>query len=100
MVRTLVAYILRVLLSPFWAGATHVVQLGPIWIEQRTREPAPAPRGHTDDAAESRGANNSLETYDSGNVLILKLLDVAAFYPVSTAAFSSSTGPTEHRGTC
>ena len=30
------------LLSPFWAGATHVVQLGPIWIEQRGREPAPA----------------------------------------------------------
>jgi hypothetical protein len=22
----------RVLLSPFWAGTAHVVQLGPIWI--------------------------------------------------------------------
>src|SRR5262245_37912875 len=29
--------------SPFWAGATHVVQLRPIRIEQRGREPAPSP---------------------------------------------------------
>jgi hypothetical protein len=86
MVRILLACISRVLLSPFWTGATHVVQLGPIWIEQRGREPTPAPRGHTDDAAESRGRE---ETYESENVLILNLLEVAAFYPVSTAPFSS-----------
>ena len=65
MVRTLLACISRVLLSPFWAGATHVVQLGPIWIEQRGREPAPATRGQTDDAVESRGREQK-----SGNMRV------------------------------
>src|SRR6266516_1269092 len=32
----------RMLRSPFWTGATHVVQLRPIRIEQRGREPAPS----------------------------------------------------------
>ena len=65
MVRTLLACISRVLPSPFWAGATHVVQLGPIWIEQRGREPAPATRGQTDDAVESRGREQK-----SGNMRV------------------------------
>ena len=43
-----------VFLSPFWAGAAHVVQLGPIWIEQRRREPAPPPRCPIEDAAQRR----------------------------------------------
>src|SRR5262245_6698004 len=29
--------------SPFWTGATHVVQLRPIRIKQRGREPVPSP---------------------------------------------------------
>ena len=54
-----------VLFSPFRAGATHVVQLGLIWIEQRGRQPAPAPRGHTENAAECRGREQH-----SGNIRV------------------------------
>ena len=60
--------------APFWAGATHVVQFGSIWIEQRRREPAPPPRGHTTTRPRAGVANNTLETYESENVLILNLV--------------------------
>jgi hypothetical protein len=40
----------HVFLSPFWAGAAHVVQFGPIWIEQQAREPAPPLRHRIEDA--------------------------------------------------
>src|SRR5262249_9721554 len=43
-----------VLRAPFWTGATHVVQLRPIRIKQRGREPAPSSR-RTDDALRGRG---------------------------------------------
>jgi hypothetical protein len=48
------AGVLGVLLSPFWARATHVVQLGPIRMEQ-SREPAPPLRSDPDGAAEGSG---------------------------------------------
>ena len=44
----------RMLHSPFWTGATHVVQLRPIRIEQRGREPAPSPRRRAQDPPRSR----------------------------------------------
>src|SRR5208337_1584468 len=44
----------RMLRSPFWTGATHVVQLRPIRIEQRGREPAPSPSRHAQDPPWSR----------------------------------------------
>jgi hypothetical protein len=40
----------RVFLSPFWAGTAHVVQFGPIWIEQQARERAPPMRHLIEDA--------------------------------------------------
>ncbi len=39
----------RMLRSPFWTGATHVVQLRPIRIQQRGREPAPSPSRRAED---------------------------------------------------
>src|SRR5271166_1877228 len=53
--RTLLARVVRMLLSPFWAGTTHVVQLGPIWIGQRGRDAAPPAHSHADEAAKRRG---------------------------------------------
>jgi hypothetical protein len=44
----------RMLRSPFWTGAAHVVQLGPIRIEQRGREPAPSPSRRAEDPPRSR----------------------------------------------
>src|SRR5260370_27157946 len=35
-----------VLRSPFRAGAAHVVQLGPVRVEQRGPQPAPPPHDH------------------------------------------------------
>jgi hypothetical protein len=55
----------RMFLSPFWAGTAHIVQLGPIWIEHRGREPAPPPRRRAEDAPRSRG----LEQH-SGNIRV------------------------------
>src|SRR5580704_17117086 len=40
--------------SPFWTGATHVVQLRPIRIGHRGREPAPSPSRRAKDPARSR----------------------------------------------
>ena len=51
----------RVFLSPFWAGATHVVQFGPIWIEQQAREPAPPLRHRIEDAAPRRDGEQRSE---------------------------------------
>src|SRR5215831_11732997 len=39
--------------SPLWTGAAHVVQLRPIRIEQRGREPAPPPGGLAQDPPRS-----------------------------------------------
>src|SRR5215471_18167382 len=44
----------RMLRSPFWTGAAHVVQLRPIRIEQRGREPVPSPSRCTEDPPRSR----------------------------------------------
>src|SRR5215831_2571566 len=44
----------RMLRSPFWTGATHVVQLRTIRIEQRVREPAPSPGRLAQDPPRSR----------------------------------------------
>ncbi len=44
----------RMLRSPFWTGATHIVQLRPIRIEQRGREPAPSPSRRAQDLPRSR----------------------------------------------
>ena len=44
-----------VLLSPFWARAAHVVQLGPIRVEQRAPQPAPPPSDYIKTAAFRRG---------------------------------------------
>src|SRR6476620_10948569 len=44
----------RTLRSPFWTGGTHVVQLRPIRIEQRGREPAPSPSRRAEDPPRSR----------------------------------------------
>jgi hypothetical protein len=60
----------RVLLSPFWAGTAHVVQLGPIWIEQRSREPAPPLRRRVEDSPRSRRREQHLKKYEFENVLI------------------------------
>src|SRR6516165_9454175 len=43
----------RMLRSPLWTGATHVVQLRPIRIEQRGREPAPSPSRRPQDPPRS-----------------------------------------------
>src|SRR5438552_4067427 len=47
-------YAVRMLCPPFWTGATHVVQLRPIRIEQRGREPAPSPSRRAEDPPRSR----------------------------------------------
>jgi len=44
-----------VLLSPFWAWAAHVVQLGPIRVEQRAPQPAPPQSDYVKVAASPRG---------------------------------------------
>src|SRR5262249_33646390 len=44
----------RMLRSPFWTGTTHVVQLRPIRIEQRGREPAPSPNRCAQDPPRGR----------------------------------------------
>src|SRR5437660_12068802 len=55
----------RVLLSPFWAGATHIVQLGPIWIEQWGRAATPLPRRRVEDAPRNKGREQH-----SGNIRV------------------------------
>src|SRR5262245_3375845 len=44
----------RMLRSPFWTGAAHVMQLRAIRIEQRGREPAPSPSRCAEDPPRSR----------------------------------------------
>jgi len=62
------------LLSPFLARAAHVVQLGPVRVEQRCPEPAP-PSGVTSKLRVGAGvANNTLDTYESGNLLMSNCL--------------------------
>ena len=45
----------RVLRSPFRAGAAHVVQLGPVRVEQRGPQPAPPPHDHVQTTPLRRG---------------------------------------------
>src|ERR1700704_84880 len=45
----------RVLLSPFRAGAAHIVKLGPVRVEQRRPQPAPPPSGRVQAARRRRG---------------------------------------------
>lgn len=62
-----------VTLEPLRAGAAHVVQLGPVRVEQRGPQPAPPP--HTTSRPRPCGgvASNTLETYESENALISNL---------------------------
>lgn len=41
-------FVLRVLLPPFRARAPHVVQLRPVGVVERSRQPAPAPASRVD----------------------------------------------------
>jgi hypothetical protein len=51
-----------VLLSPFRARAAHVVQLGPVRVEQRGPEPAPPLGSHVEAAARRGGSRTTLLT--------------------------------------
>ena len=59
----------RMLRSPFWTGATHVVQLRPIRIEQRGREPAPSPSRRAEDPPRTRARERARRAYCSENIL-------------------------------
>src|SRR5262249_49477680 len=65
----------RMLRSPFWTGAAHVVQLRPIRIEQRGRESAPSPSRRAQDPPRSRAREqHSRDIRVSANVFISDLL--------------------------
>ena len=64
----------RACFSCHWAGATHVVQLGPVWIEQRGCEGRHRRAVTLTTRPRGGGANNTLETYESENVRICEPL--------------------------
>ena len=68
-------------LSPFWAGATHVVQLGADMDRTAGPRAAAQRRAVTPTTRPRAGvANSSLETYECENVLILNLFGAAALF--------------------